>query len=312
MTEFYDKYLKYKNKYLNLKVELAQEGAGKSGDHTLILFNNTTPFGLAMNANKKKDTDAGLTSIDLKHRILVETTYGNTSIFKYTIGSKELIPLFSMGDILKESNVKNSPIDADTEKQLIKDFLFCDFGKKKSLIEKRKKSEKDKFNTSDIPKASKIETGEDNREPSILIRELKPKITFSKCKSVLERVNKNIELVNFLGYRKDNLDRLANFYTNLGINDEINIINLPPNDMVLIDKLDNPIIPPKPKIKSKSRTTDTDTDTDTNTDKYKAYYEFKIIETLIDPDPRQELEPVPVAEQEQYPVPEGGQELGAE
>lgn len=104
MTEFYDKYLKYKSKYLDLKIELDQEG-GVPNNYTLVLYNNTTPFGIEMNKikniskSKKKYCHLNLTNQkEPGYKIPFTTLYGNTSTFEYNYGTSELTPIFIMGN----------------------------------------------------------------------------------------------------------------------------------------------------------------------------------------------------------------------
>jgi hypothetical protein len=106
MSEFYDKYLKYKNKYLNLKTELAQEGGLKSKKppHTrpvLILYNSTTNFGKKMD-ELKKDFNGEKTILDTDLFI-------DPNIFQYNIGSNEIKSLLYFGfkNITKKDEINN-------------------------------------------------------------------------------------------------------------------------------------------------------------------------------------------------------------
>jgi len=110
MSEFYDKYLKYKNKYLNLKIELAQDGGVACTPQSrsfLILYNSTTNFGIKMNQLKDNDYDKEKT-------ILNDQAFIDPNVFQYEIGTNKIKSMLYFG-------FKNS-LSSDTKIQIDQDI----------------------------------------------------------------------------------------------------------------------------------------------------------------------------------------------
>jgi hypothetical protein len=185
MTEFYDKYLKYKNKYLNLKIELAQEGgvAAAPSHPVLILYNNTTLFGQEM--NKYKQTNKDNTE---KYTISFDKLYGNTSTYQYKYKSTEFTPMFLT--LLNKSKASTNIIN-DEEKL-------------KTL-----------FLTGNTQVKTKVNLGDQNKiQNTALITTLSNRDPIGQNKEVLTRLTENISIVQ--KSRKKHFNNLLTFYkTNL-------------------------------------------------------------------------------------------------
>jgi len=110
MSEFYDKYLKYKNKYLNLKTELAQDG-GMQGD-VLCIYSSQSKFGQAIsgfitdhNNNKKKHK---------QYKIQAQDLFADPSLFTYKIGEKTVSPFFKFPNSDSFIKLSTTNLDKDT------------------------------------------------------------------------------------------------------------------------------------------------------------------------------------------------------
>ena len=248
MTEFYDKYLKYKNKYLNLKIELAQEGgvAAAPSHPVLILYNNTTLFGQEM--NKYKLANENNSEI---YTISFDKLYGNTSTYQYKYNSTEITPMFLT--LLDKSKASTKIIN-----------------------------EEEKLKTLFLTGNTKVNLGDQNKiqdKTKPLITILSNRRPIDQNKEVLTRLVENINIVqksrithfnNLLTFYKTNLP-CGEYATKITSNipdlvetkdTKDNIIvtlsNLPlPNDMVLLKSISKNDI--------------------------KRVYTFKIEQPLIDP-----------------------------
>lgn len=109
MSSSYDKYLKYKSKYILLKsnAEFNLNGGGKA---SIIFYDNTNPdmkFMRTLIETYKSDKNPDKLNILKPYTIDLANINGIPNIYQYIFGTKEIIPLFKL-------DLKNANIDIKT------------------------------------------------------------------------------------------------------------------------------------------------------------------------------------------------------